>query len=82
MAKRVVVAEVARLEQVPPEERLNPAQLMADIRAAGVEADSIPTADEIVAHVVPQAQPGAILCVLSNGGFDNLHQKLIDALAA
>ncbi|MCH2607201.1 MAG: UDP-N-acetylmuramate:L-alanyl-gamma-D-glutamyl-meso-diaminopimelate ligase [Pedosphaera sp.] len=82
LAKRVVVAEVARLEQVPPEERLNPAQLMADIRAAGVEADYLPTADEIVAHVVPQAQPGDILCVLSNGGFDNIHQKLIDALEA
>ena len=82
LAKRVVVAEVARLEQVPPEERLNPAQLMADIRAAGVETDYLPTADEIVAHVVPQAQPGDILCVLSNGGFDNIHQKLINALEA
>ena len=82
LAKRVVVAEVARLEQVPPEERLNPAQLMADIRAAGVETDYLPTADEIVTHVVPQAQPGDILCVLSNGGFDNIHQKLIDALEA
>ena len=82
LAKRVVVAEVARLEQVPPEERLNPAQLMADIRAAGVEADYLPTADEIVAHVLPQAQPGDILCVLSNGGFDNIHRKLIDALEA
>ncbi|MED6327253.1 MAG: UDP-N-acetylmuramate:L-alanyl-gamma-D-glutamyl-meso-diaminopimelate ligase, partial [Verrucomicrobiota bacterium] len=82
LAKRVVVAEVARLDQVPPEERLNPAQLMADIRAAGVETDYLPTADEIVAHVVPQAQPGDILCVLSNGGFDNIHQKLIDALEA
>ena len=82
LAKRVLVAEVARLDQVPPEERLNPAQLMADIRAAGVEADYLPTADEIVAHVVPQAQPGDILCVLSNGGFDNIHQKLINALEA
>ncbi|MDP6337098.1 MAG: UDP-N-acetylmuramate:L-alanyl-gamma-D-glutamyl-meso-diaminopimelate ligase [Verrucomicrobiota bacterium] len=82
LGKRVVVAEVARLEQVPPEERLNPAQLMADIRAGGVEADYLPTADEIVAHVVPQAQPGDILCVLSNGGFDNIHHKLIDALEA
>ena len=82
LGKRVVVAEVARLEQVPPEERLNPAQLMADIRAGGVEADYLPTADEIVAHVAPKAQPGDILCVLSNGGFDNIHQKLINALEA
>ena len=82
MAERVVVAEVARLEQVPPEERLNPTQLMADIRAVGTEADYLPTADEIVAHVALQTQPGDILCVLSNGGFDNIHQKLLDALNA
>ena len=82
LAKRVVVAEVARLEQVPPEERLNPAQLMADIRAGGVEADYLPTADEIVAHVASQVRSGDILCVLSNGGFDNIHQKLLDALEA
>ena len=82
LAKRVIVAEVARLEQVPPEERLNPTQLMADIRAVGTEADYLPTADEIVAHVTPQTQPGDILCVLSNGGFDNIHQKLLDALNA
>jgi len=80
LAKRVVVAEVARLEQVPPEERLNPNQLMADIRATGTEADYLPTAADIVAKVAPQAQSGDILCILSNGGFDNIHQKLLDAL--
>ena len=81
LAKRVVVAGIARLEQIPAEERLDPARLMEDIRTADTEADYIPTADEIVEHVVGQAKEGDILCVLSNGGFGGIHQKLLDALA-
>ena len=81
LAKRVVVAEIARLEQVPEEERLDPARLMEDIRTAGTKADYLPTSDEIVTHVTVQAEPGDILCVLSNGGFGNIHQKLLAALA-
>ena len=80
-AKRVVVVGIAKLEQIPADERLDPAKLMEDIRATGAEADYLPTADEIVSHVAGQAAEGDILCVLSNGGFGNIHQKLLDALA-
>ena len=81
LAKRVVVAEIARLEQVPEGERLDPARLMEDIRTAGPKADYLTTSDERVTQVTVQAEPGDILCVLSNGGFGNIHQKLLAALA-
>jgi len=80
LAKYVIVAEVARLDQVPPGERLNPEQLMEDIRSKGAEAYYLPTANDIISHIIPETQYGDILCVLSNGGFDNIHQKLIDEL--
>ncbi|MBC8243703.1 MAG: UDP-N-acetylmuramate:L-alanyl-gamma-D-glutamyl-meso-diaminopimelate ligase [Verrucomicrobia bacterium] len=80
LAKRVVVAEVAKAGQIPAEERLDPARLMEDIRATGADAVTLPTADAIVDHVANEAAEGDILCVLSNGGFGNIHQKLLDAL--
>jgi len=80
LAKRVVVAGIARLEQIPAEERLDPARLMEDIRSTDTGAEYIPTPDEIVEHVVGQAEEGDILCFLSNGGFGGIHQKLLDAL--
>tara|TARA_B100001758_G_scaffold51336_1_gene41851 strand:- start:3155 stop:4492 length:1338 start_codon:yes stop_codon:yes gene_type:complete len=80
LAKQVLVAEIARLDQVPPEERLNPEQLMEDIRSKGTDAYYLPTANDIVSHIIPLTQPGDILCVLSNGGFENIHQKLLDEL--
>ena len=80
LAKRVVVAEVAKAGQIPADERLDPARLMQDIRATGADAVTLPTADAIVDHVAGEAAEGDILCVLSNGGFGNIHQKLLDAL--
>jgi UDP-N-acetylmuramate: L-alanyl-gamma-D-glutamyl-meso-diaminopimelate ligase len=53
---------------------------MEDIRVNGSEAKYLPTANQIVTYIIPKTQPGDILCVLSNGGFDNIHQKLLDKL--
>src|SRR5208283_148998 len=48
-ADAVVVAEVARLEQLLPEERLNPEKLMEDLKAAGKNAAYLPDVEAIVA---------------------------------
>jgi len=79
-ADRVVVAEVARLEQVPPGERLDPARLMQDLRGRGKSAAYLPDADAIVAHVKKEVSGGDVVCVFSNGGFGNIHLKLLDRL--
>jgi UDP-N-acetylmuramate: L-alanyl-gamma-D-glutamyl-meso-diaminopimelate ligase len=79
-ADAVVVAEVARLEQIAPAERLNPEQLMQDLKAAGKDAAYLPDVDSIVAHLAKHAQGGDIICVFSNGGFGGIHAKLLDRL--
>ena len=50
-ADAVVVAQVARLELLAPEERLDPARLMQDLKALGKDAAYLPDVDAIVAHV-------------------------------
>jgi UDP-N-acetylmuramate: L-alanyl-gamma-D-glutamyl-meso-diaminopimelate ligase len=79
-AHGVVVAQVARLELLKPEERLSPENLMADLKTAGKDAAYLPDADAIVAHLATKVQGGDIVCVFSNGGFGGIHQKLIDRL--
>jgi UDP-N-acetylmuramate: L-alanyl-gamma-D-glutamyl-meso-diaminopimelate ligase len=76
----VVVAQVARLEQIPAEERLNPERLMQDIRALGKPAEYLPDVDSIVAHVARSVQGGEVVCVFSNGGFGGIHGKLLERL--
>jgi UDP-N-acetylmuramate: L-alanyl-gamma-D-glutamyl-meso-diaminopimelate ligase len=79
-ANAVIVAQVARLEQLNAEERLNPEQLMQEIKASGKDTTYLPDADAIVAHVAKHAQGGDIICVFSNGGFDGIHGKLLARL--
>jgi UDP-N-acetylmuramate: L-alanyl-gamma-D-glutamyl-meso-diaminopimelate ligase len=79
-ADAVVVAQVARLELLPPEERLNPDRLISDLQAAGKQAAYLPDVEAIVSHVAKGAQGGEVVCVFSNGGFGGIHAKLLDRL--
>jgi UDP-N-acetylmuramate: L-alanyl-gamma-D-glutamyl-meso-diaminopimelate ligase len=79
-ADAVVVAQVARLELLAPEERLDPARLMQDLKAAGKDAAYLPDVDAIVAHVAKSAQGGEVVVVFSNGGFGGIHGKLLERL--
>lgn len=77
-ADGVIVSQIARLELLKPEERLNPEQLMTDLKTAGKNAAYLADADAIVAHAGTQVQPGDIVVVFSNGGFGGIHGKLLE----
>ncbi|MSU42155.1 MAG: UDP-N-acetylmuramate:L-alanyl-gamma-D-glutamyl-meso-diaminopimelate ligase [Pedosphaera sp.] len=81
-ADAVVIAEVARLDQIKPEERLNPESLMSDLRSAGKPAAYLPTVEAIVEHVRQGVRRGDVVCVFSNGGFGGIHEKLLAAFKA
>ncbi len=75
----VVIAEVARLDQLPPDDRLDPHALMESLRGSGKAAAYLPTVEAIVRHVHAAALPGDVVCVFSNGGFGGIHEKLLAA---
>jgi UDP-N-acetylmuramate: L-alanyl-gamma-D-glutamyl-meso-diaminopimelate ligase len=79
-ADGVFIAQIARLEQIPEAERLNPERVVADIAATGKPAFYEPTADAIVEKLAPLTAEGDIVVVFSNGGFDGIHDKLLRSL--
>src|SRR5437867_3959697 len=79
-ADAVVISQIARLEQLPPAERLDPARLMEDLKNAGKTAAYLPDVESIVHHVGREIQGGEIVCVFSNGGFGGIHAKLLARL--
>jgi UDP-N-acetylmuramate: L-alanyl-gamma-D-glutamyl-meso-diaminopimelate ligase len=81
-ADAVVISQVARLELLKADERLDPAKLMADIKAGGKPAAYLPDADAIVAHLAKEARGGDVICIFSNGGFGGIHEKLLARLNA
>ncbi len=48
--------------------------------AIGPKAQTFNTVHAIVAHVAQLAQSGDHIIIMSNGGFDGIHQRLIEAL--
>ena len=80
-ADHVVLAAVFR-SALPDDQRLDAQQIVRDLRAKGTDARYIPATDAIVTTVSREAREGDLLVVMSNGGFDNIHQKLLNALEA
>lgn len=51
------------------------------LAALGSRARFSPTVDAVLADVLAQVQPGDTVLVMSNGSFDGIHSRLLDALA-
>ena len=83
MADRVIVAAVYQPEKVPETERISVENVVRQInRVAGARrAEMIATAGEISAHVAAEARFGDVVLVMSNGGFDAVQEKILQALA-
>jgi UDP-N-acetylmuramate: L-alanyl-gamma-D-glutamyl-meso-diaminopimelate ligase len=79
-ADGVFIAQVARLDQLPEDQRLDPERVVADIAAQGKPSFYEPTADDIVEKLKPLVQSGDVIVVFSNGGFDGIHKKLLERL--
>jgi len=76
-ADGVFISQVARLEQIPENERLKPERVVAAIAKAGRPAFYEQNADTIVNRIIPMLRPNDVVVVFSNGGFDNIHEKLL-----
>ena len=79
-ADGVFIAQVAKLEQIPEKERLNPEAVVEAIGKGRRPAFYEENADAIVDRIAPMLRPNEIVAVFSNGGFDNIHEKLLARL--
>jgi UDP-N-acetylmuramate: L-alanyl-gamma-D-glutamyl-meso-diaminopimelate ligase len=83
LADRVLMADVHQPERVPDQDRLSVENVIDQInRLGGAErAGKAPGAAEIAAVIARDSRPGDVVLVMSNGGFDNVHDKILQALA-
>jgi len=80
-ADQVIIAAVFRTT-LPDADRLQVGELVRDVTRAGVPAREFPDVAAIVAAVAAEAKPGDIVVIMSNGGFDGIHDRLLEALKA
>jgi UDP-N-acetylmuramate: L-alanyl-gamma-D-glutamyl-meso-diaminopimelate ligase len=82
LADGVFISQVARLDQIPEKERLDPNAVVESIAASGRPAFYEPDAAHIIEKLVPLLEPKDIVAIFSNGGFDGIHEKLLAALGS
>ena len=81
-ADAVIVREHVPLANVPEEEQFSSTRLVHALRQSGKNAHYFSDTDHILEFLSEFAAPGDVVAILSNGGFDNIHQRLLDKLGA
>jgi UDP-N-acetylmuramate: L-alanyl-gamma-D-glutamyl-meso-diaminopimelate ligase len=79
-ADEVIVGRLFDPSKIALADRFDPERLALDLHRGGTKASYAPDVDHIVKQLAESAAPGDVVCVLSSGSFDGLHDKLLDAI--
>ena len=78
-ADRVVLVPPFDPGKIPEDQRFDSARLAAALEKRGQQADLCENADAVVEMLADLLQDGDVVLVMSNGAFDGIHQKLLNA---
>jgi UDP-N-acetylmuramate: L-alanyl-gamma-D-glutamyl-meso-diaminopimelate ligase len=79
-ADEVIVGRLFDPSKIPAADRFDPEKLALDLHRGGTKASYIPEVGDIVKQLAESCAPGDVVCVLSSGSFEGLHDRLLDAL--
>jgi UDP-N-acetylmuramate: L-alanyl-gamma-D-glutamyl-meso-diaminopimelate ligase len=79
-ADEICLNEPFDQSKIKEEERFSSKDLISDLGKNKKHAELFSTPDQIVAHLQTKAQRGDVIVLMSNGGFDGIYQKLLNAL--
>ena len=68
------------LNKIPSGQRFSSKQLVDDLKSRGKDAHYFPDTDTILDFLLSNARPQDFVLIMSNGGFDNIHERLLEKL--
>jgi UDP-N-acetylmuramate-alanine ligase len=71
-----------KADSLPPAERLSLEEVVAELKARGIQSRVIPEVDDMVDWLVPQLRRGDIVLGISGRHFYGLHDKIVARLSA
>jgi len=77
----MMIREPAMMDKIPMVERFSTEQLVSDLGKRGLEAHCFADTDLLLANLLSRIKAGDMVLIMSNGGFDNLHQRFLKAMA-
>jgi UDP-N-acetylmuramate: L-alanyl-gamma-D-glutamyl-meso-diaminopimelate ligase len=79
-ADEVILVPPFDAEKIPEAERFDSAALVAALQRNGQKAALRGNVDEVVAELAGRLGKNSVVLIMSNGAFDNIHEKLLSAL--
>jgi UDP-N-acetylmuramate: L-alanyl-gamma-D-glutamyl-meso-diaminopimelate ligase len=79
-ADMVFIPDPQQMDKIPPDERFSALQLVNDLKSLGIDAYHSNTTGELLEALIRTAEPGDVILIMSNGAFDDLPGRLVDAL--
>ena len=65
-------------KDIPQKDKFSTQKLVSDIERKGIEAYHFETSDAVINFLVSKLRQYDLVLIMSNGGFDNIHVKLIE----
>ncbi len=79
-ADRICVRKPSMLQKVPEDERFSSERLVADLKQRGKDATHFEDTESIIDDLAHASVGGDVILIMSNGGFDNIHERLLESL--
>jgi UDP-N-acetylmuramate: L-alanyl-gamma-D-glutamyl-meso-diaminopimelate ligase len=79
-ADLTMIPEPPLMEKIPPAERFSSQLLVKDLEKKGLKAYYFPNTDQLLEAMVKRSRSGDVILIMSNGGFDNIHGRLMKTL--
>jgi UDP-N-acetylmuramate: L-alanyl-gamma-D-glutamyl-meso-diaminopimelate ligase len=79
-ADLICIRKPPLLNKIPPDRRFSSEKLVQDLLKRGKGAHYFSDTEAIINYLIMEATAGDLIIVMSNGGFDNIHEKLLDSL--
>jgi len=79
-ADRICIRKPPLLKKVPEGERISSQQLVSDLRKRGKDAIYFDDTESIIDDLAKSSISGDVILIMSNGGFDNIHERLLGEL--
>ncbi len=79
-ADLICIRNPSRIEKIPLNERFSSKQLVTDLKHRGKEAHFFSDTESIIHFLTKETRKGDVVLVMSNGEFDNIHERLLESL--
>jgi len=79
-ADLIMIPKPPLIQNIPPEERFSSERLVNELTEKGLKASYFPSTDLLLDELAKEVQSGDVVLIMSNGGFDNIHRRLLERL--